>query len=76
MLLLRGCVRAGLSLENKIFGVVSRMGGRSAEGLYELYAEYENNDLEYFKKKVLQTDRYSKEGEYALPGVNIVTTPE
>lgn len=76
MLLLRGCTRAGLSLENRIFGVASRMGGRSAEGLYELYADYHNNDLENFKKKLLQTDRYAKEGSYALPGVNIVTTAE
>ena len=76
MLLLRGCMRASLSLENRIFGVASRMGGRSAEGLYELYAGYENSDLENFKKKVLQTDRHAKEGSYALPGVNIVTTPE
>ena len=76
MLLLRGCVRAGLSLDKRIFGVASRMGGRSSEGLYELYAEYENNDLENFKKKVLETGRHCKEGGYALPGVNIVTTPE
>lgn len=67
---------AGFCVATRMFGVASRMGGRSSEGLYQLYADYRNNDLELFKRKMLETDRHAKAGPYALPGVNIVTTEE
>jgi DNA polymerase I len=75
-LLQRGIICGFCVKDTKMFGVASRMGGKSSEGLYEQYAEFENRDLENFKEKMMQNHRHEKSGEYALPGVNIVTTAE
>ncbi len=61
---------------NRIYGVPSQMGGKSSEGLYERYSTFSNKDLSTFKMRLMQTDRFDKEGECALPGINIVNTPE
>lgn len=58
------------TLDNKIYGISSKMGGSSKESLYDVYAKkFHNKDLEDFKAKVYSSDNL-------LPGVNIITTPE
>ena len=64
-------------ISNKIYGIASRIGGYSADGLYEKYAGgFVNQDLIFFKEKAYKSSRAGDKKKEILPGVNIVTTKE
>jgi len=61
-----------------VFGIASRIGGRSHDSLYERYSgTFYNKDLLDYKAKVLKNE---VEGiinpHYYIPGITVITTPE